>query len=137
MKVGGASGPLYGTLFMSLGKTLNDEVNCAQIGRRLSLAAIEAVKAARQVRWSDKRTMLDVLVFPVLDVLREGGAGLPLRLKATAKGSSGKKTIPMRGDPRAGRHFWANAVSATMGPRCTILRVDRRRGRRWSWEGFA
>jgi len=30
MKVGGASGPLYGTLFMSLGKTLEDEVTREQ-----------------------------------------------------------------------------------------------------------
>src|ERR1700755_2736534 len=31
MKVGGPSGPLFGTLFMSLGKTLNDDVNCTQM----------------------------------------------------------------------------------------------------------
>src|SRR6476660_8947911 len=44
MKVGGASGPLYGTLFMSLGKTLNDDVNCTQMADAFA-AAIEAVKA--------------------------------------------------------------------------------------------
>ena len=44
MKVGGASGPLYGTLFMSLGKTLNDEVSCGQLAESFA-AAIEAVKA--------------------------------------------------------------------------------------------
>ena len=31
MKVGGASGPLYGTLFMALGKTLPDEVTREQV----------------------------------------------------------------------------------------------------------
>jgi len=92
MKVGGASGPLYGTLFMSLGKTLNDEVNCAQIADAFA-AAIEAVKARGKSDVGQK-TMLDVL-FPVLDVLREGGAGLPLRLKATAR-EAAEKTIPMR-----------------------------------------
>src|ERR1700740_524199 len=30
MKVGGASGPLYGTLFMSLGKSLADEETCEE-----------------------------------------------------------------------------------------------------------
>src|ERR1700730_12483063 len=31
MRVGGASGPLYGTLFMSLGRSLQDEVTCEQV----------------------------------------------------------------------------------------------------------
>src|ERR1700739_2255420 len=31
MKVGGASGPLYGTLFLSLGKSLANEVNREQV----------------------------------------------------------------------------------------------------------
>src|SRR5438067_8169497 len=44
MKVGGASGPLYGTLFMSLGKSLQDEVSCEQAADAFA-AAIEAVKA--------------------------------------------------------------------------------------------
>jgi len=44
MKVGGASGPLYGTLFMSLGKSLADDVSREQIAEAFA-AAIEAVKA--------------------------------------------------------------------------------------------
>ena len=92
MKVGGASGPLYGTLFMSLGKTLNDEVSCGQLAESFA-AAIEAVKARGKSDVGQK-TMLDVL-FPVLGVLREGGAGLPVRLRATAR-EAAEKTIPMR-----------------------------------------
>jgi dihydroxyacetone kinase-like protein len=92
MKVGGASGPLYGTLFMSLGKSLADEVTHDQVADALA-AAIEAVKARGKSDVGQK-TMLDVL-FPVLGVLREGGAGLPVRLKATAK-EAAEKTIPMR-----------------------------------------
>jgi phosphoenolpyruvate---glycerone phosphotransferase subunit DhaL len=92
MKVGGASGPLYGTLFMSLGKTLHDDVSCTQMADAFA-AAIEAVKARGKSDVGQK-TMLDVL-FPVLGVLREGGAGLPMRLKATAK-EAAEKTIPMR-----------------------------------------
>ncbi len=92
MKVGGASGPLYGTLFMSLGKTLEDEVSCEQVADAFA-AAIEAVKARGKSDVGQK-TMLDVL-FPILAVLREGGTGLPVRLKAAAKAAA-EQTIPMR-----------------------------------------
>ena len=92
MKVGGASGPLYGTLFMSLGKTLEDEVTCERVADAFA-AAIEAVKARGKSDVGQK-TMLDVL-FPVLAVLREGGTELPVRLKAVAKAAA-EETIPMR-----------------------------------------
>ena len=92
MKVGGASGPLYGTLFMSLGKTLEDEVTCERVADAFA-AAIEAVKARGKSDVGQK-TMLDVL-FPVLAVLREGGTELPGRLKAVAKAAA-EETIPMR-----------------------------------------
>ena len=92
MKVGGASGPLYGTLFMSLGKTLEDEVTREQFADAFA-GAIDAVKARGKSDVGQK-TMLDVL-FPVLAVLREGGAGLPQRLKAAAKVAA-EQTVPMR-----------------------------------------
>ena len=92
MKVGGASGPLYGTLFMSLGKSLTDEVTREQAADAFA-AAIDAVKARGKSDVGQK-TMLDVL-FPVLGVLREGGAGMAARLKATAWAAA-EKTIPMR-----------------------------------------
>jgi phosphoenolpyruvate---glycerone phosphotransferase subunit DhaL len=92
MKVGGASGPLYGTLFMSLGKTLDDEVTYERVADAFA-AAIDAVKARGKSDVGQK-TMLDVL-FPVLNVLREGGTALPVRLKAVAR-SAAEETIPMR-----------------------------------------
>jgi dihydroxyacetone kinase-like protein len=92
MKVGGASGPLYGTLFMSLGKTLEDEVTREQFADAFA-DAIGAVKARGKSDVGQK-TMLDVL-FPVLAVLREGGAGLPQRLKAAARVAA-EQTVPMR-----------------------------------------
>ena len=92
MKVGGASGPLYGTLFMSLGKSLGDEVSRERVADAFA-AAVEAVKARGKSDVGQK-TMLDVLA-PVLEVLREGGDGLPLRLKAAARDAA-EKTIPMR-----------------------------------------
>ena len=92
MKVGGASGPLYGTLFLSLGKSLTDEVSREQLAEAFA-AAIEAVKARGKSDVGQK-TMLDVF-FPVLAVLRAGGEGLPARLKAAAK-SAAENTIPMK-----------------------------------------
>jgi dihydroxyacetone kinase-like protein len=92
MKIGGASGPLYGTLFLSLGKSLDDEVSHPQLTEAFA-AAIDAVRARGRSDVGQK-TMLDVLA-PVLDVLREGGAGLPNRLKAAAMAAA-EKTIPMR-----------------------------------------
>jgi phosphoenolpyruvate---glycerone phosphotransferase subunit DhaL len=59
MKVGGASGPLYGTLFMTLGKELPADPALADLARALS-AAIEAVKARGKADF-DNKTMLDVL----------------------------------------------------------------------------
>jgi phosphoenolpyruvate---glycerone phosphotransferase subunit DhaL len=92
MKVGGASGPLYGTLFLSLGKSLADDVNREQVTEAFA-AAIEAVKARGKSDIGQK-TMLDVFL-PVLAVLREGGEGLPARLRATAR-LAAENTVPMR-----------------------------------------
>ena len=92
MKVGGASGPLYGTLFLSLGKSLADDVSHEQIADAFA-AAIEAVKARGKSDVGQK-TMLDVFC-PVLGVLREGGEDLPARLKAAAR-IAAEKTIPMK-----------------------------------------
>ena len=92
MKVGGASGPLYGTLFLSLGKSLADDVSREQVADAFA-AAIDAVKARGKSDVGQK-TMLDVFL-PVLAVLREGGDGLPTRLKAAAR-LAAENTIPMR-----------------------------------------
>jgi phosphoenolpyruvate---glycerone phosphotransferase subunit DhaL len=92
MKVGGASGPLYGTLFLSLGKSLADEVSREQVADAFA-AAIDAVKA-RGKSEAGQKTMLDVLL-PVLAVLREGGEAAPARLRASAR-LAAENTIPMK-----------------------------------------
>src|SRR5205809_6250978 len=60
MKVGGASGPLYGTLLMTLGKGLPVSPSRDELAQALS-AAVAAVK---KIGRSDvgQKTMLDVLV---------------------------------------------------------------------------
>jgi phosphoenolpyruvate---glycerone phosphotransferase subunit DhaL len=97
MKVGGASGPLYGTLFMSLGKSLGGDVTFEQAVNAFD-AAIEAVKKRGKSDVGQK-TMLDVLT-PVLAALREsspdiGSPDLAARLRAAARAAA-EHTIPMR-----------------------------------------
>ncbi|MGI9331584.1 MAG: dihydroxyacetone kinase subunit DhaL [Gammaproteobacteria bacterium] len=85
MKVGGASGPLYGSLLMAMGKSgamgnsgARHEAGGAPAG--MLAAGVEAVKARGKSDVGEK-TMLDVLV-PVLEAL-EAGADLE-RLRAVA-----------------------------------------------------
>ena len=60
MKVGGASGPLYGTLFMTLGKELPAEPTVADAGARPGRRRSTALKARGKADLGNK-TMLDVL----------------------------------------------------------------------------
>jgi phosphoenolpyruvate---glycerone phosphotransferase subunit DhaL len=92
MKVGGASGPLYGTLFMTLGKELPPSPGHDDAVRALG-AAIAAVK---KIGRSDagQKTMLDVLV-PVHEELASGGAQLLPRLRQHAAAAA-DATVPMR-----------------------------------------
>lgn len=71
MKVGGASGPLYGTLFMALAKELPADPALADLARALA-AAVEAVKARGKADF-DNKTMLDVLG-PIAQHLGNGTA---------------------------------------------------------------
>lgn len=66
MKVGGASGPLYGSLLMGIGKALGDEHGPRQVAAAVR-AGVNSVKQRGKSDAGDK-TMLDVLV-PVADVL--------------------------------------------------------------------
>jgi phosphoenolpyruvate---glycerone phosphotransferase subunit DhaL len=72
MKVGGASGPLYGSLLIAMGKAAGEVPADAN-----GIAAIwaEGVEALRQRGRSEvgEKTMLDVLV-PALNALRAGAA---------------------------------------------------------------
>ena len=92
MKVGGASGPLYGTLFMSLGKALPEELTVAGIADAFAVA-VDAVKA-RGKSDAGEKTMLDVLV-PLLEVLRSGADDLPKRLHVCATEAAGA-TVSMK-----------------------------------------
>lgn len=89
MKIGGASGPLYGTLFMSLGKAWPDRVDRSSLGSCLQ-AGVEAV-AARGKSVAGQKTMLDVL-HPVIDSFRQGDDIAKLRKVAA---DSAQATVMM------------------------------------------
>ena len=90
MKVGGASGPLYGTLFMTLGKTLPEAPDREALAKAFS-AAIDAVKARGKAEVGQK-TMLDVLV-PVQEELAGDAEFSAVAARAHA---AAEATIPMK-----------------------------------------
>jgi phosphoenolpyruvate---glycerone phosphotransferase subunit DhaL len=90
MTVGGASGPLYGTLFMTLGKEWPAEPDRQSIATALK-AAIDAV-AARGKSQPGQKTMLDVL-YPVHAAFADGRS--PAEIVSQADGSA-EATIPLK-----------------------------------------
>jgi dihydroxyacetone kinase-like protein len=87
MKVGGASGPLFGTLFMTLGKELPPTFDRAALLNAID-AAIAAVKARGKSDVGQK-TMLDVLA-PARDAFAAGAD------PAAAADAAATATIPMQ-----------------------------------------
>lgn len=91
MKVGGASGPLYGTLFMTLGKELPAEPSAQDVAGAVR-AALEALKQRGKAELGSK-TMLDVLG-PVAAELSSGAATFASLRKVAAE--SAAATVPMK-----------------------------------------
>jgi len=92
MKVGGASGPLYGTLFLTLGKELPVSPGRADAEKALGVAI--AAVMARGKSEPGQKTMLDVLA-PVRDALATDDDDLLSRLPKTADDAA-EATIPMQ-----------------------------------------
>jgi dihydroxyacetone kinase-like protein len=91
-RVGGASGPLYGTLFMSLGKGLADIPDRPALAAAFR-SAVDAVKA-RGKSDGGMKTMLDVLL-PLAETLENGGADLTASLRKRA-GEAAAATTPLQ-----------------------------------------
>jgi len=89
MTVGGASGPLVGTMLMTLGK----EIGEAADRRALNMAFRKAVDsvAARGKSEKGQKTMLDVL-YPIADALEAGADGDAI---VKAAGDAAARTVPM------------------------------------------
>jgi phosphoenolpyruvate---glycerone phosphotransferase subunit DhaL len=90
MKVGGASGPLYGTFAMELGKALPPQPTRGDIAT--AFAAGVAGLAARGKSEPGQKTMLDVLT-PVSDALGAGKSIAEIKAVALAAADA---TIPMK-----------------------------------------
>lgn len=93
MKIGGASGPLYGSLFMGMGKALGDRGATEALLPEIVSAGVDAVAARGKSRIGEK-TMLDVLA-PVRDAISAGGSNLAVRVREAAERGAAA-TIPMR-----------------------------------------
>ena len=79
--VGGSSGPVFGTLMVTLGKELPARPAAADMAKALA-AGIAALSRLGKVKVGHK-TLLDVLD-PVQKVLADGGDGLAARVKQCA-----------------------------------------------------
>jgi dihydroxyacetone kinase-like protein len=111
-KVGGAAGPLYGTLFLQMGMASSGRSELDLAGWREALeAGVKGVQARGKAEPEDK-TMVDALL-PALDALRaaeaDGAAlGDALQRSAGAAEEGMKATIPL--EARKGR-------ASYLGPR--------------------
>ena len=90
MTVGGASGPLFGTFFMALGKDLPAAPDRNGLAAALG-KAIEAV-AARGKSQPGQKTMLDVLQ-PVYEALAQGKTASEI---VNAADKAAEATVPMK-----------------------------------------
>jgi dihydroxyacetone kinase-like protein len=89
MTVGGASGPLFGTLLMTLGKEIGEDPDRTALNAAFR-KAVDSV-AARGKSEKGQKTMLDVL-YPIADALDGGGDGVGI---VTVANNAAEATIPV------------------------------------------
>jgi dihydroxyacetone kinase-like protein len=89
MTVGGASGPLFGTLLMTLGKEIGEAPDRATFNTAFR-KAVDSV-AARGKSERGQKTMLDVL-YPIADALDGGADGTGVK---TVAADAAEATIPV------------------------------------------
>ncbi|TIT21908.1 MAG: dihydroxyacetone kinase subunit L [Mesorhizobium sp.] len=128
MTVGGASGPLFGTLFMALGKEIPAAPDRADLAAAFG-KAIEAV-AARGKSQAGQKTMLDVLQ-PVHEALLQGKTAADI---VEIADNAADATVPMKalrgrasflGDRSIG-HMDAGARSTALLVRAVAEAIERR-----------
>ena len=128
MTVGGASGPLFGTLFLTLGKELPADPDGAALAAAFA-KAVDAV-SARGKSQAGQKTMLDVL-YPVAAALSAGksAAELVAIADASAEGTKPMKAIRGRasflGDRSIG-HMDPGARSSALIVRAIAETLERR-----------
>ena len=94
LSVGGASGPLYGKLFATIGEHLTNPDELTK--ERVISACEQAIRVIKALGRSDvgHKTMLDVLV-PSLEQLRSGNGRSSLRDVRERARAAAEETIPM------------------------------------------
>jgi dihydroxyacetone kinase-like protein len=113
MKVGGASGPLYGSLLMAMGKAAGEAPTDVAGVAAIWAEGIEAVKRRGKSEVGEK-TMLDVLV-PALDALRAAAAaGLaPDQILAQVRSAAADglaATMPMQATKGRAAYLGARSI---------------------------
>ena len=121
-KVGGAAGPLYGTLFLQMGTATTGKSELDLAGWTAALeAGVSGVQARGKAEREDK-TMLDALL-PAVDALKAGSdLGDALRASADAARAGMEATIPLEArkgrasylGPRSVGHQDPGATSSTL-----------------------
>ena len=113
-KVGGASGPLYGTLFLEMGKSAAGQSELSDEGWADALAAgVAGVQRRGKAELGDK-TMVDVLV-PAVETVRAalaGGAPLDEALRRSAEAAQAAMTATIPLVARKGRASYLGERSA-------------------------
>lgn len=93
--VGGASGPLYGTLFLEMGKAAGERAALDQAAWAQVLeAGLAGVKARGKAQPGDK-TMIDALAPAIAALERADSLGSALAASAAAAAQGAAATIPM------------------------------------------
>lgn len=130
MSMGGASGPLYGTFFMELGKALGDTPDDAldRAGLAAGFARAMAAVAARGKSQPGQKTLLDVLA-PVSAALERGEDADGI---ARVAAEAAEATVPMQAlrgraaflGERSIGHMDPGARSASLiiGAVCAVLK---------------
>ncbi len=112
--VGGAAGPLYGTLFLRMGPALgpNTAVDAETFAAALR-AGVDGVVARGRAEPGDK-TMIDALTPAVdaLDAALSAGAGLPEALRRAADGAAAGRDATLPLVARKGRASYLGERSA-------------------------
>jgi dihydroxyacetone kinase-like protein len=85
-KVGGASGPLYGSLFLDAGKALDGAIDVDAIADAAQAGVAAVMRRGKST--TGEKTMLDVWV-PVVEALKEGGAPAAVAERARAAAQAG------------------------------------------------
>jgi dihydroxyacetone kinase-like protein len=85
-KVGGASGPLYGSLFLDAGKALDGPADVAALARAAEAGTAAVMRRGKST--AGEKTMLDVWV-PVVEALKEGGSPAEAAARARAAAEAG------------------------------------------------